>query len=309
MSKEIQEAFNYLGSINEPLFVDGTLGLAGHSISIAKELKVKDQSLKIIGIDKDREAIEIAEREIKNKKLEDNFILVHDDFHNIKSILSDQNIKSVDGILLDLGISSMQLDDKSRGFSFSDSNMPLDMRMNTSQAVDAAYIVNNYTQKELDRVLRDGEERYWRKVSANICRGRKAKEIKTSGELIQILAKSLPKINSKTHFATDTFRALRLEVNNEIKPLTKTIKDMVDFLSPNGKLAIITFHSIEDRIVKNEYKLLANPCTCPPQLPKCVCGKVPKVKIITKKPIIPSDSEIDTNPRARSAKLRIAQRI
>lgn len=309
MSKEILGAFSYLSSFEEPFFVDGTLGLAGHSTAIAKALKVKNKRLTIIGIDKDREAIEIAEREIRSKKLEENFIFVHDDFHNMKSILSDLNIKSVGGVLLDLGISSMQLDNKNRGFSFLDSNMPLDMRMDTSQPIDAAFIVNNYSQKELNRVLRDGEERYWRKVSTNICRYRKTKEIKNSGELIKILAKSLPKVNSKTHFATDTFRALRLEVNNEIRPLKKTINDMIDALSPKGKLAVITFHSIEDRIVKNEYKLLANPCTCPPQLPKCVCGKTPKIKIITKKPIVPNEVEIDVNPRARSAKLRIAQRI
>ncbi len=317
MLREILETFSYLNKIKSPVFVDGTLGLGGHSLLIAQKIKNQRTCLeqderskiKIIGIDKDSVALEKAELSIKNKELSKNLKLIHDDFKNIKGILKDLEIEKIDGALLDLGVSSMQLDDKSRGFSFTDKSAPLDMRMNQSQKLNAKYIVNNYRQEELEKILRAGEEPHWKKVASAICRERKKTEIVTAGDLIQILAKNLPRNSSKSHFATDTFRALRLEVNAEIANLEQSIKDFCDVLNIGGRMAIITFHSLEDRIVKNTFRSLANPCTCPPQLPVCVCGKKPQIKLITKKPIIPAEAEIADNPRARSAKLRVVEKL
>lgn len=293
----------------EAVFVDGTIGLAGHSIALSLKLKGERKKVKVIGIDKDQEALNIAKEKIVQAGLKKYFELVHDDFHGYPEIIKNLGIEKVDGVLLDLGVSSMQLDDKSRGFSFNEPEARLDMRMDQSQRLDATYIVNNYTQKELERTLRDGEEKHWKKVARNICEGRKTKPINTVGDLISILARTLPKKYSKTHFATDTFRALRLEVNNEISSLAKTIDEMVASLKSAGRLAIITFHSLEDRIVKNEFRHLANPCTCPPKLPYCVCGLIPSVKILAKKPIVANPEEIATNPRSRSAKLRVLQKL
>lgn len=306
---ETLQAFEYLTETQNATFVDCTLGLAGHSLALIEQAKNSGTKIKVIGIDKDKKALEIASGNIRQAGAVKHFKLIHDDFHNFIKVLENLGIKKVDGILLDLGVSSMQLDDKFRGFSFSDPDMPLDMRMDQSQMLDASYIINHYSQSELGKVLQRGEEKHWRKVAANICQARKSKPIETAGDLINILAKSLPAKYGKTHFATDTFRALRLEVNDELEPLVRSMDDMVSSLAPGGRLAIITFHSLEDRIVKNEFKRLANPCTCPPQLPRCVCGLTPSIKIITTKPIIASDSEIKLNPRARSAKLRIVEKL
>ena len=219
------------------------------------------------------------------------------------------NISYLDGILLDLGVSSMQLDDKSRGFSFEEKNAPLDMRMDQSQSETATDILNYSTERELTQILKDGEEKYHHSIAKNIVKFRKEKEIKTVGDLINILAKSTPKKSGKTHFATDTFRALRLKVNQETNNLEQSITDCVETLNKNGRIFVITFHSIEDRIIKNTFRKLENPCTCPPDLPFCHCGKKPIGKIITKKAIVPTEAEIQENPRSRSSKLRIFKKI
>jgi len=307
LTKEILRAFDYLSLINGPIFIDGTLGLAGHSISLVAENK--ESKIKVIGIDKDAKALKIAQRNIKEAGLAENFVLVHDDFHNINDILDNLCVKKIDGMLLDLGVSSMQLDDKSRGFSFSNPEIALDMRMDQSQSKSAFTVVNTYNQKQLEDVLKNGEEWHFRKIAAAIVSSRKTGAIVTVGDLLKVIDATLPKKFSKTHPATDTFRALRLEVNDEISRLDKSIQDMIDVLHTGGKLAIITFHSLEDRIVKHKFRELEKPCTCPPKQPYCTCGQKPKIKVITQKPILPNDEEIVANPRARSAKLRIAQRI
>ncbi len=307
MTKETLHFLSYLSILNEPIFVDGTLGLAGHSISLVVEKK--ESKIKVIGIDKDATALKIAEKKIKEAGLVENFVLVHDDFHNINDILDNLSVKKIDGMLLDLGVSSMQLDDKSRGFSFSNPEIALDMRMDQSQSKSAFTVVNTYNQKRLEDVLKNGEEWHFRKIAAAIVSSRKTGPIVTVGDLLKVINAATSKKYSKTHPGTDTFRALRLEVNDEISRLAKTINHIVQILAPGGRLAIITFHSLEDRIVKNIFKQLADPCTCPAQLPKCICGKTPKVKVLTKKPITPSSDEIKINPRSRSAKLRVIEKL
>lgn len=311
MLKEVLETFKYLKNKESTIFVDGTLGLGGHS----SEMVNKYNNINIIGIDKDKEALRIAQSKLgssdRHTKGNNKFDFVHDDFSNIPNILEDLNVRKVDGILLDLGVSSMQLDDKSRGFSFEDPNQVLDMRMNKSQHKDAEYILNNYSKRDLERVLKDGEERFYKKITKLVIEARKVNRIKTVGELLEIVSKAFPpKLKAKkTNFATDTFRALRLEVNDEISKLGKSIEDMVETLRPGGKLAIITFHSLEDRVVKHKFRQLENPCTCPPKQPYCTCGNKPQIKILTKKPTIPCEDEIADNPRSRSAKLRVAEKI
>lgn len=315
------ETFEYLNKLSEPVFVDGTVGLAGHSLALAKQIQSnkrqdtnKNQipNIKFIGIDKDRNALDIAGKRVFDNGFADNFIFVHDDFKNIKEILEDQNIQQADGILLDLGVSSMQLDEKERGFSYSEPDQPLDMRMDQSNELDAFEVVNRYSETELERVLISGEERYYKLITRNILRERGHKPINLVGDLLDILKESLPKKNVAKFprtYAADTFRALRLEVNQELSNLEQSLKDCVEMLKPGGKLAVITFHSLEDRIVKNTFRTLENPCTCPKEFPYCICKKKPSVKIITKKPIYPSDLEIDVNRRSKSSKLRVVEKI
>jgi len=330
MLNEVLSTFEYLKNSKSTVFVDGTIGLAGHSLAITKEItkgkpqntnnrQASNNKIQIIGIDKDKEALEIAEKKYSKSRLTNQDHLqgglvvdyVHDDFCNIKDILGNLGINKVDGILLDLGVSSMQLDDKSRGFSFEDPKQLLDMRMDKTQHKDAEYILNNYSKYDLENVLKNGEEKFYKKITGMVIEARKVNRIKTVGELLSIVEKAYPlKLKAKKiNFATDTFRALRLEVNDEISGLERTVEDMISTLSPGGKLAIITFHSLEDRIVKHKYRALENPCVCPPKQPYCTCGKKASLKVLTKKPIIPSNDEVAENPRARSAKLRIAKKI
>lgn len=306
---EVLEAFHPLTDTEEAIFVDGTLGLGGHSLAIASQYKGKSIKYKVLGIDKDSEALKIAANNIKKAGLEEYFTLVHDDFHHIDKILDNLEIKYLDGILLDLGVSSMQLDDKSRGFSFSDPDMPLDMRMDKEQDLSAKNVVNEYSETGLAKILQNGEERYYKKVAKAIVAARKTKPLETVGDLLEVLSPVLKRGYSKTHFATDTFRAIRLEVNDEINSLEDTIEKMIARLKPQGRLAVITFHSIEDRIVKDTFRELANPCTCPPKLPVCACGLTPEVKLINRKPLVASTEELSQNPRARSAKLRIIEKL
>ena len=262
---------------------------------------------KLIGIDKDEDALKAAKEKLK---IFTNVLYVKDNHDNIKNVLSNLGIEKVDGILLDLGVSSYQLDEGERGFSYI-KDAKLDMRMDKSQKLTAEYVVNNYKEEELARIIYEyGEEKFSRKIAKNICEYRINKNIEKTTELANIIEKSVPKFkNSNGHPAKRTFQAIRIEVNNEIKPLYNTVMDSIDSLNCGGRLCIITFHSLEDRAVKNAYLNAEGKCTCPPDLPYCVCGKVTKGKIITKKPILPTIEEMEQNSRSKSAKLRVFEKI
>ena len=287
------------------IYVDGTLGGAGHSSEIIK--KLSDQG-KLIGIDRDDEALKAAKERLKEYS---NVTYYHGNHDDIKEILEDLNIEKVDGILLDLGVSSYQLDERNRGFSYLGENV-LDMRMDKTQKLDAKIVVNNYKEEELAKIIYDyGEERFSRQIAKNICIERKKQEITTTKQLVDIIEKSIPaKFRSKdSHPAKRTFQAIRIEVNDEIKPLYQTVLNSIECLKPGGRLCIITFHSLEDRAVKNAYIDAEGKCICPPGLPYCACGAIKKGKIITKKPILPTEEEMENNSRSKSAKLRIFEKI
>ena len=285
------------------IYVDGTLGGAGHSIEIAKRLSPKG---KLIGIDRDEEALIAAQEKLKDFS---NVIYVHDNHDNIKEILENLEIEKVDGILLDLGVSSYQLDERNRGFSYLGENK-LDMRMDKTQELTAETVVNTYEEKELaDIIYQYGEERFSRQIARNICKQREKEKITTTKQLVEIIENSIPKSKQKDgHPAKRTFQAIRIEVNNEIKPLYNTVMDCIDCLNEKGRLCIITFHSLEDRVVKNAYIEAQGKCTCPSDLPYCVCGAKSLGKIITRKPIIANEEEQLENSRSKSAKLRIFER-
>ena len=285
------------------IYIDGTLGGAGHSIEIAKRLSPKG---KLVGIDRDEEALTAAQEKLKDFS---NVIYVHDNHDNIKEILEKLEIEKVDGILLDLGVSSYQLDERNRGFSYLGENK-LDMRMDKTQELTAETVVNTYEEKELaDIIYQYGEERFSRQIARNICKQREKEKITTTKQLVEIIENSIPKSKQKDgHPAKRTFQAIRIEVNNEIKPLYNTVLDCIDCLNDKGRLCIITFHSLEDRAVKNAYIEAQGKCTCPSDLPYCVCGAKSLGKIITKKPIIASKEEQLENSRSKSAKLRIFER-
>ncbi len=288
---------------SDGIYVDGTLGGAGHSIEIAKRLSPKG---KLVGIDRDEEALRAAKEKLKDFS---NVIYVHNNHDNIKEILNNLGIEKVDGILLDLGVSSYQLDERNRGFSYLGENK-LDMRMDKTQELTAETVVNTYEEKELaDIIYQYGEERFSRQIARNICKQREKEKITTTKQLVEIIENSIPKSKQKDgHPAKRTFQAIRIEVNNEIKPLYNTVMDCIDCLNDKGRLCIITFHSLEDRAVKNAYIEAKGKCTCPSDLPYCVCGAKSLGKIITKKPIIANEEEQSENPRSKSAKLRIFER-
>ena len=285
------------------IYVDGTLGGAGHSIEIIKKLSNKGL---LIGIDRDEEALKASKERLSKYQ---NVIYVHDNHDNIKEILQELKIDKVDGILLDLGVSSYQLDEKNRGFSYLGEN-ELDMRMDKNQDLTAKVVVNEYTEKELANIIYEyGEERFSRQIAKNICQYRKQKTINTTKELVEIIEKSLPKSKQNDgHPAKRTFQAIRIEVNNELKPLYNTVMDSIECLKTEGRLCIITFHSLEDRTVKNAYIDAKGKCTCPSDLPYCVCGAKSLGKIITRKPVIASEQEQEENSRSKSAKLRIFEK-
>ncbi len=287
------------------IYVDGTLGGAGHSSEIIKKLSAQG---KLIGIDRDEDALKAAKERLKEYS---NVIYYHGNHDDIKEILEDLNIEKVDGILLDLGVSSYQLDERNRGFSYLGENV-LDMRMDKTQKLDAKIVVNNYKEEELAKIIYDyGEERFSRQIAKNICIERKKQEITTTKQLVDIIEKSIPaKFRSKdSHPAKRTFQAIRIEVNDEIKPLYQTVLNSIECLKPGGRLCIITFHSLEDRAVKNAYIDAEGKCICPPGLPYCACGAIKRGKIITKKPILPTKEEMKNNSRSKSAKLRIFEKI
>lgn len=285
------------------IYVDGTLGGAGHSSEIIKKLN----NGKLIGIDRDDDALKAAKDKLKEYN---NVIYYHGNHDDIKEILNELNIDGVDGILLDLGVSSYQLDERNRGFSYLGENI-LDMRMDKTQELDAKIVVNKYKEEELANIIYEyGEERFSRQIARNICNERKNKEITTTKQLVEIIEKSIPtKFRAKdSHPAKRTFQAIRIEVNNEIKPLYNTIRTCIRMLKSRGRLCVITFHSLEDRAVKRAYVDAEGKCTCPKDLPYCVCGCKSEGKIVNKKPIIATKEEEDRNSRSKSAKLRIFEK-
>ena len=286
-------------------YVDGTLGGAGHSSQIVKRLTTGHH----IGIDRDPVALKAAGERLA--PFGDKVTLVHSNFCEIKQVLTDLEIEGVDGILLDLGVSSPQLDDGSRGFSYM-ADAPLDMRMNNEDVLSAYDVVNSWSFEELKRILYDyGEERYAPRIASAICARREQKPIETTLELVEIIRGAMPAaaLREKQHPAKRSFQAIRIAVNDELGSVEKVMRDAIPCLNPGGRLAIITFHSLEDRIVKNGMADAAKGCTCPPSFPVCVCGKKPQVKLITRKPIVSGDEELERNPRARSAKLRVCEKM
>ena len=279
-------------------------GGAGHSKEIAKRLSTEGL---LIGIDRDKEALQAAKQNMKEFQ---NVKYIHNNHDNIKEILQNLKIEKVDGILLDLGVSSYQLDERNRGFSYLGEN-ELDMRMDKTQELTARDVVNNYEEEKLANLIYEyGEERYSRRIAKNICMVRKQRSIHTTKQLVEIIENSIPKSKQKDgHPAKRTFQAIRIEVNNEIEPLYKTVLDSIECLKSGGRLCIITFHSLEDRAVKNAYVEATGKCTCPKDLPYCICGAKTLGKILTKKPIIATEKEQLDNSRSRSAKLRIFEKI
>ena len=301
----LSETISNLNIREGGVYVDGTLGGGGHALEI---LKASGATGTLVGIDQDGDAIEAAGKRLA--PYGERVRIVRGNYADMPAILRDLGIETVDGILLDLGVSSYQLDEASRGFSYM-ADAPLDMRMDQRGAVTAADIVNGYSEQELTRVLRDyGEEKFARRIAANIVERRQAEPISTTGELVEIIRASIPvKAQQGGHPAKKTFQALRIELNGELTVLKDSIDAMADLLSDGGRLAIITFHSLEDRIVKEAFRRLENPCTCPPDFPVCVCGKKSKGKIITRKPIAPTSGEQSLNSRSKSAKLRVFERV
>lgn len=301
----LDECLEGLNIKPDGIYVDGTLGGAGHSREIVKRLTTGRH----IGIDRDPVALKAAGERLA--PYGDKVTLVHSNFCEIKQVLRDLNIDGVDGILLDLGVSSPQLDDGSRGFSYM-ADAPLDMRMNGEDSLTAYDVVNTWSQEELKRILYDyGEERYAPRIAAGICARRAERLIETTLELVDIIRSAMPAValREKQHPAKRSFQAIRIAVNDELGSVEKVMRDAIPCLNRGGRLAVITFHSLEDRIVKNAMAEAAKGCTCPPNFPVCVCGKTPAVKLITKKPVVSGETELELNPRARSAKLRICEKL
>ncbi len=301
----LKESIEELKIKPDGIYVDGTIGGAGHSSEIIKKMSSKGT---LIGIDKDEDALKASKERLSQYP---NVIYYHGNHDNLKEILKELNIDKVDGILLDLGVSSYQLDERNRGFSYLGENI-LDMRMDKEQELDARFVVNKYSEEKLANIIYEyGEERFSRQIAKNICIERKKAKIETTKQLVNIIEKSIPARfrTSDSHPAKRTFQAIRIEVNNEIEPLYKTITDSIDCLKSKGRLCVITFHSLEDRAVKKAFTSAEGKCICPPGLPYCACGAVKKGTIITKKPILPTKDEIEENSRSKSAKLRVIEKI
>jgi 16S rRNA (cytosine1402-N4)-methyltransferase len=301
----LNEVIEGLEIKEDGIYVDGTLGGAGHSVEIIKRLK--DGIL--IGIDQDQDALKYAREKLSDHS--GKFLLVHSNFAKIGEILEDFEYNQVDGVLLDLGVSSYQLDTPERGFSYNH-DAPLDMRMDITAGLTAKEILNTYSLEELSRIIREyGEERWHYRIAEFVVRERAKKPIETTFDLVSIIKMAVPKgvRRDGPHPAKRTFQAIRIEVNRELEIIENTIRESVDKLRPGGRIAIITFHSLEDRIVKRTFKNMTIDCICPPEYPVCMCDTKPIVKIITRKPIVPSMKELEFNPRSRSAKLRIAEKL
>jgi 16S rRNA (cytosine1402-N4)-methyltransferase len=301
----LEEVLDHLAIRPEGIYVDGTLGGGGHSYHILERLT---EGGRLIGIDQDTDAIAAAGERLS--AFGDAVTIVHDNYEHIGEVLHDLGIEKVDGILLDLGVSSYQLDNPERGFTYR-TDAPLDMRMDQSSALTAKEIVNTYPEEELTRILREyGEERCAARIASNIVKARSKKPLETTGELSAIVRASIPAKMREKGGNPDkrTFQAIRIACNRELDVLRDSLDTMIDLLTPGGRLCVITFHSLEDRIVKNAFKRNENPCTCPPEFPVCVCGKKSKGRVVTRKAIAPSAHELEVNRRSASAKLRVFER-
>lgn len=302
----LQECLDFLDIKPDGIYVDGTLGGGGHALSIVSRLT---KGGRLIGIDQDIDAICAAKERLQ--KFQDHVSIVRSNYSEMQRIVSELGVKKVDGILLDLGVSSYQLDTPERGFTYREENAPLDMRMDQRQTRTAQEIINQYSEYELYRMIRDyGEEKFAKNIAKHIVIERQKKEIKTAGELTEIICHAIPKKvrATKGHPAKQTFQAIRIELNKELEVLSDSLNGMIELLQPKGRICIITFHSLEDRIVKVGFKKNENPCVCPSDFPVCMCGKQPKGRILTRKPVIPSQEEQEENPRSKSAKLRVFER-
>lgn len=303
----LNETIENLNIKPDGIYVDGTLGGGGHAYQVASRLSEKGR---LIGIDQDADAIAAAGERLK--EFGDKITIIRNNYANMKEELHRIGVEKVDGIVLDLGVSSFQLDTPERGFTYRDENAPLDMRMDDRQSLTAKDIVNGYSEMDLYRIIRDyGEDKFAKNIAKHIVQERAKKPIETTGELTEIIRASIPMKVQVTggHPAKRTFQAIRIELNKELEVLQNNLDDMIDLLNPGGRICIITFHSLEDRIVKTNFKRNENPCTCPSDFPVCVCGKKSKGKVVTRKPILPSEEELEVNSRSKSAKLRVFERV
>ena len=303
----LNETIENLNIKPDGIYVDGTLGGGGHAYQVASRLSEKGR---LIGIDQDADAIAAAGERLK--EFGDKITIIRSNYANMKEELHRIGVEKVDGIVLDLGVSSFQLDTPERGFTYRDENAPLDMRMDDRQSLTAKDIVNGYSEMDLYRIIRDyGEDKFAKNIAKHIVQERAEKPIETTGELTEIIRASIPMKVQVTggHPAKRTFQAIRIELNKELEVLQNNLDDMIDLLNPGGRICIITFHSLEDRIVKTNFKRNENPCTCPSDFPVCVCGKKSKGKVVTRKPILPSEEGLEVNSRSKSAKLRVFERV
>ncbi|MCI7169511.1 16S rRNA (cytosine(1402)-N(4))-methyltransferase RsmH [bacterium] len=303
----LNETIENLNIKPDGIYVDGTLGGGGHAYQVASRLSEKGR---LIGIDQDADAIAAAGERLK--EFGDKITIIRSNYANMKEELHRIGVEKVDGIVLDLGVSSFQLDTPERGFTYRDENAPLDMRMDDRQSLTAKDIVNGYSEMDLYRIIRDyGEDKFAKNIAKHIVQERAKKPLETTGELTEIIRASIPMKVQVTggHPAKRTFQAIRIELNKELEVLQNNLDDMIDLLNPGGRICIITFHSLEDRIVKTNFKRNENPCTCPSDFPVCVCGKKSKGKVVTRKPILPSEEELEVNSRSKSAKLRVFERV
>ena len=303
----LYETIDSLNVKPDGIYVDGTLGGGGHALEVCRRL---GEYGRLIGIDQDADAIAAASERLRD--YEDRVTIVRSNYEEIQSVLKDLGIEKADGIYLDLGVSSYQLDTPERGFTYREDDAPLDMRMDQRNTQTAADIVNTYSEFDLYRIIRDyGEDKFAKNIAKHIVRARETKRIETTGELTEIIKEAVPaKVRAVGgHPSKKTFQAIRIELNQELEVLNNSIDTMIDLLKPGGRLAVITFHSLEDRIVKIRFRNNENPCTCPPDFPVCVCGKVSKGRVITRKPGVPSEEEIEGNKRSKSSKLRVFERI
>ena len=303
----LKETIDNLNIKPDGIYVDGTLGGGGHAYQVASRLSEKGR---LIGIDQDADAIAAAGERLQ--EFGDKITIIRSNYANMKEELHRIGVEKVDGIVLDLGVSSFQLDTPERGFTYRDEQAPLDMRMDDRQSRTAKDIVNGYSEMELYRIIRDyGEDKFAKNIAKHIVAARAIKPIETTGELTEIIRASIPMKVQATggHPAKQTFQAIRIELNRELEVLQNNLDDMIELLNPGGRICIITFHSLEDRIVKTNFKRNENPCTCPSDFPVCVCGKKSKGKVITRKPILPSEEELEVNSRSKSAKLRVFERM
>ena len=303
----LYETIDSLNVKPDGIYVDGTLGGGGHALEVCKRLGTYGR---LIGIDQDGDAIKAAAERLKD--YEDKVTVVRSNYENIQTVLKDLGIEKVDGIYLDLGVSSYQLNKPERGFTYREDDAPLDMRMDQRNEQTAADIINSYSEFDLYRIIRDyGEDKFAKNIAKHIVRARQGKPIETTGELTEIIKEAIPaRVRAVGgHPSKRTFQAIRIELNKELEVLNKSLDTMIDLLNPGGRLSIITFHSLEDRMVKTRFRTNENPCICPSDFPVCVCGRKSKGKVITRKPIVPSEEEIEENKRSKSSKLRVFERI